>query len=237
MTTVIGIPGLWQNRFEIMQSLVRQDLLLTGFLLMDAQTKFAVKAEIYPHDPELAGAFAYASGGHISQEDLDQIAKHKHTLYLICKSQKLEDLQQLIRIGAKVLQAGGLAVKVETSGFAHPKDRWIELSQAGDEVSLYQALVCKVQHEQGLHTCGMHQFGMRDAIVYDDKLELEECAELLNQFLLYLLYEKPELNEGETFSLDEGSPWYRIGVEECTRYEPDHYFHNPHGLWTLHRVT
>jgi hypothetical protein len=237
MRTIIGIPGLWPSRFEIMRSLVLQDLLLTGMILMDAKTKFAVRAEIYPHDPELADAFQYAGGGYIPQEELEQIARHKHTLYLICESQNPEDLKQLLRIGAKVLQAGGLAVKVETSGIAHPKDRWIEFSQEADLVSLYLALVCKVQHEQGLYTCGMHQFGMRDAIVYDETLDLEECAELLNEFLLYLLHEKPEINEGETFSLNPESLWYRIGVEACTRYEPDHYFHNPHGLWTLHRVT
>jgi hypothetical protein len=231
--TTVGIPGFWQNRSEIRESLITQDLLFAGFILLDHQTKFHVQLEVAPYDPDLAVAFGYAGGGLISEKELERIANHEHTLYLICESQEPKDLQMLMHVGAKVLQAGGLAVKVETSGIAHSKERWMELTHGGNENSLYQALVAKVRHEEGLYTCGMHQFGMRDAIVYDAMILLDDAAQLLNGFLLYLMLEKPEIQVGHSFSLGEVSSWYRIGVEECTSYEADHPYYNPFGLWSL----
>ena len=77
--------------------------------------------------------------------------------------------------------------------------------------------------------CGMHNFGLPDAIV--DSNESENPCELLRVFTLYLLSESPVIKDGQTFSVDSESPIYRIKACPPINYGDDTLFNNPFGMW------
>jgi len=133
-----------------------------------------------------------------------------------------------------ILHAGGLAVKVESAGVAHSSDQWKEFTAAADAEALYYAYVTLVGQgdNRTYYSCGMHNLGLRDAIITGN-LTAYEAGSLLNTFLLYCLIEQPELEIGHTFSVDAPSPRYRLSTEQCTIYPKDHLFNNPFGLWRL----
>ncbi|MBH8599599.1 hypothetical protein [Thermoactinomyces sp. CICC 10523] len=136
----------------------------------------------------------------------------------------------MMRLATKVLNAGGLAIKVETAGLALSKEDWKKLCQDLDIVSLYYAFVKGVVEKDYFYSCGMHQFGQRDVLIYD-----QWDRQLMDQFLLYVLIEQPSLKVGETFSLGPDTPIYQIGEKACDQYEKDDLFYNPLGYWTLQR--
>ncbi|MFC7441984.1 DUF4261 domain-containing protein [Laceyella putida] len=236
MTTIIGIPGCWPDRSAMIGEFVKQNLIMAGFLLQEVETGIHLEINVVPHDPSLRDAFHYASYGNMTEDELAQIDRHTHILYLICESGQLDDLKALMRIGAKILDAGGMTVKVESAGVAHRKETWLEMSRDLDEVALYGAFVAKLKGEAGIYTCGMQQFGFKDVLIKDEELPPDEAVYLADQFLLYLLIEKAQVEAGQTFALAPEAPLYRIGEVPCDQYHPEDLFHNPAGYWVLERV-
>lgn len=231
---VIGVPGNWSTRNEIVANIAHRGngLLLAGFVLMDSTTQEAYEVEIYDHDPELAKAFEIAGRLRMSQSDIEAIRSHTFILYLIAKSASLEQAQKVLKVGCGLLEAGGLAVKVETTGKAHTAKDWIVLADANNETALYHAYVTLVGSNNIYYSCGMHNLGYRDAII-KAPITPEEAARLLQAFLLYLLIEKPALQEGHSFSENSNSPHYRLRAVSCDTYPSHHTFFNSFGMWQL----
>lgn len=123
---IIGIPGLWPTRTDLITSVVSKTdgLILAGMVLYDQKTKKSWQADIYEHDPNLPQAFTFAGMGQIPEQDLEAIASHTRTLYVIGSGGTPELAQAMLEVTARLLNAGGLAVKVETAGVAHTKEAW-----------------------------------------------------------------------------------------------------------------
>ncbi|MBL2468615.1 endopeptidase, partial [Klebsiella pneumoniae] len=83
----------------------------------------------YDHDPSLREAFLYASGGRFEEDLLSKLEKHTYTVYIIANVQNMQELKEVIEVGNGVLDAGGLALKIETAGVAYSKDEWTELAE------------------------------------------------------------------------------------------------------------
>ena len=66
-------------------------------------------------DPELRQYYALANRRSLSAADLDRIATHQSTAYLIGPGGTLEGAQDMLQAGAALLDAGGFAVKVGNS--------------------------------------------------------------------------------------------------------------------------
>jgi hypothetical protein len=132
---------------------------------------------------------------------------------------------------AAVLDAGGLAVKVESTGLAHSKSDWLQFVQNRHLLSAYRAFVVFVNGEQDVYSCGMHNLGYRDGII--DRAAAADPVELLRAFTFYQFSENPTLLQGETFSVTEEAPVYRLREETCTLYEEGSLFTNPFGMWRL----
>lgn len=230
MKTIIGVPGLWEDRSAFIQSLAKEKMVFSGNILHDINAKTSYTAELYPHDPCLAEAFFNAGQGRIKEAEKNQIAQHTFTLYITFEYDQMMELKTVMHIVTKVLNAGGIAVKIETAGLAHRKEDWVHLSKEPDEVSLYYAFVTSVVEQNYFYSCGMHQFGERDVLIYD-----QWNPELMGEFLLYTMIEKPKLQVGEVFCLRPDAPGYEIGERVCDFYHKDELFYNPFGYWTLSR--
>lgn len=233
---IIGIPGLWPTRTDLIRSVVSKTdgLLLVGPILYNQKARKHFQADIYEHDSLLRQAFSFAGMGQIPEQDLEAVASHTYTLYLIGPAGTPDLAQEMLEVTAQLLNAGGLAVKVETAGVAHTKEAWQHFADHG-HMLLCDAYTAYIGTKDRYYSCGMHNLGLPDASVSTD-LTMKDALRLLKVFLRYTVIEHPSLGDSHTFSLDADSPPYRLTHQECTAYPPDDPFYNPFGLWHLSRV-
>jgi hypothetical protein len=133
-----------------------------------------------------------------------------------------------------LLDAGGLGVKVESSGLAHAPAAWRQMCSEFHLFSPYHAFVVVVTGQSEAYSCGMHTFGLRDAHVTGERSS--DPLQVARTFSWYLFTERPEMKEGQTFSCDAQSPVYRIRSSGGPDYDPDSLFINPYGTWQLLRA-
>ena len=233
---IVGIPGLWKTRTEIVQSIVSNSngLVFAGTVVLDTKTKEGFPLHIYEHDPSLAKAFQIAGQGKIPELTIAQISSHTFTLYCTVQSTSADAAKKMLALVSALLKCGGLAAKVETTGVAHTAERWQELGAGGQPFDLYCAFATLVGSQDCFYSCGMHNFGLPDTCI-DRSLQPNEAANILNQFNCYQLAESPKFNDGHTFSIGQNAPRFVLKKEECKFFPPNDYFFNPHGVWHLTR--
>jgi hypothetical protein len=232
--TVIGIPGRWPNRSDIVTSIASRSggYIFAGMVMMKIGTKDGFTLEIYEHDPNLKNAFSIAGRGRLTEEDLQAIGSHTFTLYLVAPGGSVDAAKNLLHAANGLLKAGGLAVKIESTGTAHSADQWAEFCAHDHLGNLLQAYVTYIGSNSVYYSCGMHNLGYPDAVVEAD-VPPNDAAKLLHTFVGYILVENPTLKDRETFSVDADAPRYRLFHEPCRTYDAGDLFHNPFGVWKL----
>jgi hypothetical protein len=232
---IIGVPGVWKNQTEVSQALAAQNrnLIFAGFTLMDTATQDVAFVEMQDYDPRLVDVFETLGNASITDQELEKIAQHRSTVWVLSSDVSIEQARRMMDVGKSLLKAGGLAVKVESSGVAHSARRWQEFAASDDLLQMYCAYVSLIEGDAYFYSCGMHNFGLPDVSV-ERSVGIAEATKLLNQFNSYQLEDLPQLDEGDYFSLDEHSPRYKLSFEACEVYEPEHPFYNPFGRWHLH---
>lgn len=236
---IIGVPGIWHNRSALVQAIASSNIassgngfIFAGAVLMDIATRDTWQVEIYPPDPRLLAAFVEASQGTISPDDLAAIASHTMTVYLTGEGGSTEVAQKTLDAGTALLRAGGLAVKVESTGKAHDSKSWQAMAESGSGRDLFTAFVTYLYDGDDLYSCGMHNLGLPDAVVPAPPSNRDRGFDL-EIFLLYTLIERPNLEDNHTFSHAVDAPRYRLNREASRLYPKDDPFHNPYGVWRL----
>jgi hypothetical protein len=235
----IAIPGPWQSRTQLVQAIAESNMakaLFAGVILLDIDRGRHVELFVHDRDPALARTMLSGSGEAIDDVALAAIDAHA-LLTVLCFDAKPDGLAERLAFFTSTLRkAGGLGVRVEASGVAHPWSRWEQLLEKGDAHSLYHALVVHVGggETNGLSSFGMRQFELPDAMAPFSDLD---AAWLIATFNLYQWTEQPVFKDGQTFSMDKDSPRYRLNHTPDTRYEPGHHYLNPNGIWELRPMT
>ena len=233
---IVGVPGPWRERRELMEALAKHgtDHNFAGATFFEQSTRTICEFVFYEHDSDLRNTVEIAGQGLFSAAELDAVAAHDSTAWLLFDTPGFETARTAARFARVLLEAGGIAVKVDSAGVAHTKQRWLELSASSEPFDIYTLFVVLVDAGDGqAYSCGMHNFGLPDAAV-PSALGNEECARLLNVFNMYRLVENPVLKTGETFSVEADSPRFRLKHGPyIDGYEPDTPLYNPHGLWSL----
>jgi uncharacterized protein YegJ (DUF2314 family) len=209
-----------------------------GGLIMDMTTKQSFGFEVYEHDGGLAKAFEIAGQGRFADNQLNAIEGHKHTVYLVCgepfaspNRESRDAARSLLQLGLLMIDAGGFAVKVESSGIAHTADRWRHYAEQRTTLALYDAFVTMVGGRGFNYTCGMHTFGLPD-VSLTTGIPIDEAPYIMNGFNQYQLLESPTLSEGDLFSTSHSEPWMKM--THCLYgYHDDDLLNNPFGRWHL----
>ncbi|MEM5018698.1 DUF4261 domain-containing protein [Metabacillus indicus] len=231
---VIGVPGTWKNRTEIIQAIASKSegFLMAGNIILDSQTNKEYQVEVYDYDSTLSDAFSNACRESLSKDVLTKINNHTHTLYVITDVRHIEDVINVVGVGAGLLKAGGIAVKIENSGVAHSKEVWLELQNNHEYSLIYSHFVNIVGDKNLLYSCGMQFFGLPDVITRSS-LATKDAADLIDNFNLYNLVERPSIKNGETFSIGKSTPIMKIQLSNDKRYDKDNLFYNKFGLIEL----
>ncbi|NOQ75705.1 MAG: hypothetical protein GQ574_27105 [Crocinitomix sp.] len=173
----------------------------------------------------------------ISEEFLNKIDGHKNVVYLIGETGNTESAKAIAEAGNALLKSGGTGVKVESTGKAFTKEHWSGLVTDFEESNLYQMYVLDsiIDGEGATYSCGMHNLGLKDSIVYNEAFQ--EAANLISIFGHYQLIDKPEIELNQTFSTHAEAPFFVISEEKNQPNSGDELFENPFGIWKLERKT
>ncbi|MGG2027224.1 hypothetical protein AB1282_16115 [Gottfriedia sp. S16(2024)] len=70
---IIGIPGIWKNRTELIQTVATKSegYLMAGNIIHNAQKNIGFQVEVYDHEPNLKESFIYACRDSFQQSLLD----------------------------------------------------------------------------------------------------------------------------------------------------------------------
>jgi len=160
----------------------------------------------------------------------------------------LQDLSRTaLALAAALLRSGATAVKNESNGLTHGRDRWLALADEAAAATtdqelagvLHRATVKRpVSHDDVLYSCGMHLLGAPDVELETDPAtdsDVEECVTLMDALAIYLLTDEraAQMVDGEGFRLSADSPRWLLQHRPDDRHDTDDFFYNPLGYWRL----
>jgi hypothetical protein len=231
---ILCIPGVWESHQALLHSLLAHDTgyIYAGLIIKSLESEYFAEIEEHDNDPHVSQIFRSFSLGRFSENELQAIDQHKMVIYVICDGGSIELAQQALLLGQALLKAGGLAVKVETSGLTHSHHDWLKFN-AMNLLDLYKAFIPTVSDNESIYSCGMHQFGKPDGSI---NLKIEYASYVLSSFLLYQLAENPLFSEKDTFTAEEGFETLTLRkIESINFFEIDSLYFNPLGTWILNR--
>jgi len=229
---VLCVPGPWKDRSALLERVVRSDsgYLFAGHILMNLQTRNSCELQHEPRDERMMSAFLSAGPHWFGTPEMALIQQHESVIYLVGHGGSKENADALMLAARALLDAGGLGVKVESSGVAHSPAGWRALCDDLHLFSAFRAYVLFITGEE-VYSCGMHNLGLRDAVV--ENHGTEASVELLQVFTRYLFTEGPTLRAGHTFSTEPDAPRFRIEDGPGVDYGDNTLFANPYGTWRL----
>ncbi len=236
---VVCIPIGFKSRQEIASALVNKygtDYLFVGRVFQATTINAGCEIDIRNYDVSLASAFEIAGEDKISSITLDQIDHHQQIVYLISTAAGYDACLNIARFTQVFLDIGGIAVKVESAGIAHEKNKWLVHYNSEDVFDIYSLFVTLIEGNDNYYSCGMHNFGKADVSI-DIAEDIGLAIYVMNVFNYYRLTESPILQDGHTFLPDIESPTYQIKWTEADEYEADSLLHNPYGKWHLFRIS
>lgn len=236
ITIVLCVPGAWASRSEMLEQLVKSsngEYLFAGGILMHQPTSNKFMIEVQEHDHHMHQAFVTAGMQRFTEEEMKAIETHTNVVYISGPGGDMANADSIMKAGLAFLKAGGLGIKVETTGKAFNKTQWEELVTMDHDHRFYEAFVLLVKGTHNtIYSCGMHNLGFPDTIANAGE-DFMETAELVDIFCAYQVVEQPEIQDGQTFSTAPDMPVYRIQEEPCTFYEHNDLFYNPFGMLHL----
>src|SRR5262245_24602456 len=204
-------------------------------MLFDHRANDHVDLLLEETDSSVTKAFRIAGRGRLSDDTFQQIAEHRSIAYLHFALDIRAERSRILKFTRTVLAAGGIAIKLESSGAAHEAARWIALLESDDLFDLYSASVVLVGDDSHYYSCGMHHFSLPECQT-SNVVEINAAADLINRFNFYQIAEHPVLAPGQTFGLAADAPRYRLDLIPDRRHDKAHLSHNRHGLWDLVRA-
>ena len=235
VNSILCIPGYWDDTVEILHK-TNGKLMVVGGVLMDIKNQRHYEIELCEFDSRMRESFKVAgmvTG--VSNEFLNQIETHTSVIYIIGETGSFEGAKYISQVASALLNAGGIGVKVESTGKAFEKDKWLFFSEEGEDASMYELFVLDslMMKDGTTYSCGMHNIGLKDTII--SNLEFEEAQKLVRIFNYYQVIDKPVIANNQTFRTDINSPFYRIKEDFNQPYKVDSLFANPYGMWRLTR--
>lgn len=174
----------------------------------------------------------------LSEVDKLSISEHQNVAYVLSPPldipEAMGESKKALSFVQNCFQIGARAVKCESSGLTHGKERWADLASNLDDPSQFWTWVRRPLIDKGIiYSCGMHLLGHPDVEIVGESVDAS--LELIDLFAMYIFVDRPgdRLKEGGTFSLSSESPRFRISKVACVRYEEDGFFYNPSGYWRL----
>lgn len=231
VTTVLCVPGTWVARSDLIAATLDAGWIFAGAVMMNLASRDAVQLEVHEgNDSAVSEAFRHAGRHWVASPAMRALEAHASVVYVIGKGGSAEASALMMDAATALLDSGGLGVKVESAGVAHSPEVWRELTENKDRLTAFHAFVVTVTGTDEIHTCGMHNLGLRDIRVTGGG---SDAGRLASEFAYYLYAESPDVQAGHTFSLGPDEPRYTIEDDPGVHYGDNDLFTNPFGAWRL----
>lgn len=246
---VLCVPGTWADAAELADRLGAGAFRWADSKLRSADGAEAFDAEFRGPDLRMKPAFQ-ASACRIrpsmTAADYAAVQGHRSVLYVLSdnygRSTAAGAASRMIEVGRALIDAGGIAVKCDSSGIAHSAARWRDLAARLGEAwaPLFDAYVRLpiIDDNQDLYSCGMHLLGRSDAQVTLAEFpgeDLRAAHRVLEGFLRGLRDAAPDEPE-RTFKLEGLEERFLAVKEACSRYAEDDFFWNRWGSFRIRRA-
>jgi hypothetical protein len=202
-------------------------------------------------DPRMPEAFkACMAAASFDEADWAAVESHDTVGYLLSapmmRDVAADTSRRVLAATAALLRSGASAVKNESSGITHGRDRWLALADrvadakdedlAGDLVTAWVKL--PIYDGRVLYSCGMHLLGAPEVEIEvheDHQDDLPDLVTLLDVLAIYLLTDPraQEIKDGAGFRMTEHAPRRLLRTGTCDRYDEDDFFFNPYGYVRL----
>lgn len=240
----LHIPGSWPDAKALAEALTTTSA--DAYSLTDGALRGRGEQPGYPlawgkRDAELPALFAAWASAPLPEAEQAAVAAHRSVAVLQAPAAPDRPaLQALMRAVLAVLRAGGAGVWVNSTGLAHGPARWEWLTSFtfNRPARYYEAFVTQNgfdEDNQTVFSVGMHSFGLPDALA-----QVPDAGRLVEDFCLYLLYDKPKKPQpltAFTFSPPFAEDThFALSAEPDFVNEPTDATHNPHGFYRLRPV-
>jgi hypothetical protein len=207
----------------------------------EIDTEFSLRE----HDPRMPESFRVCADRIVpsmSPEDVAAIAAHTAVSYVLSPHLTQEDAfdnsRRALDLIAAAFAAGALAVKGESSGIAHGRNRWLGLAQNAKEEpegALVKAWVrYPIATSAVFYSVGMHLLGWPDVEIVQGERPEDELVDGMSAFLFYLAVDRPDdLESGHGFRVSQDAPRFLISKVDADHHELDSFKYNPFGYWRL----
>lgn len=243
---VLCVLGAWRDLAEV-EAIIRRE----GGAGFELDREFSQTSA----DGRMAGAFEACwdrVAPTVTEGDRRAVREHTAVAYILSpplpKANAVKISGRTLLLAAALLRAGAVAVKGESAGIAHGRERWLELAseythstQQNDSHAagavLHQSWVRRPLLDDDsavYYSCGMHLLGEPD-VEYPTGGEVGEALRWLDLMGLYLVADRPTraLKDGEGFRLATSGPRRLMRFVPCQRYATDDFFFNPYGYVRL----
>jgi hypothetical protein len=183
-----------------------------------------------PRDGSFADSFSF---GTVEPPMVEKIDAAPGALLVQLTDDLREGRGRVVAAVEALREHGALAVRLEQSKLGWAIDRWLAVVGPGDPWALHRCAVTMLVGDGRVVSCGMHAFSLPDASVQMDTISADQAQELLSALNVYQIGEDPLLLSGQTFSPAAGSPRRVVQRWPDDGYPPDHWCHNPYGIWRL----
>lgn len=183
-----------------------------------------------PFDGSFADSFSY---GTVEPAIMEQIDATPGALLVELSDDLGEGRGKVIAMVESLRKRGALAVRIEQSKLGWAIEDWLAMVRSDNSWNLHRCAVTILTGEERLVSCGMHAFSLPDASVPLGDMTPDEAQELISVLNVYQIDEDPLLLSGQTFSPDADSPRRVVQRWPDDGYPPEHWCHNPYGVWRL----
>jgi hypothetical protein len=221
---ILCIPGPWEGRDDLAQRLLPGGLLLEEKKLRRADGSEAFDAEFRGPDARMRSAFQASAcrlRPSLTPGDFHAIQNHRSVLYVLSdpfgRTTAAAAATRMIDVGRALIEAGGIAVKCDSSGIAHSAERWRSLNLPIFEAFVRLPIVDEIDD---LYSVGMHLLGLPDGIVSLKDFPRGDLSGALRVLEEFLRSQAPPKG-------------FAASPEPCTGYAPDEFFWNRWGRLRL----
>ncbi|MEL6441562.1 MAG: hypothetical protein AAFQ80_20200 [Cyanobacteria bacterium J06621_8] len=174
----------------------------------------------------------FTEQGNISQDTLELIDSCPNNIVLTSNAPGYNACRQMAQLAQALLEIGGTAIMVESSGIAHEKQQWLTRSKSDDVFDIYTLFVTLIEGDECYYSSGMSNLGKADVAI--NLLEDRGLAiYVMNVFNYYRLTEPAILQDGHTFQPDIECPIYKLKLRRDRESEAHSLLYNPYGRWHL----
>jgi hypothetical protein len=237
---VICLPMTLKTREAILSSLVekyRINYLFAGKVFQDNATNECCAIDLYDlAKSDLVRLSKLLEQEQVSNTTLEEIDNCSQIVYLTSDNLGYDACLKMAKYAQVFLSIGGIAVKVESTGIVHEKDKWLANYNSEDLFDIYSLFVTLVEGDDYYYSCGMQNFAKADVSI-DITEDIGLATYVMNVFNYYRLTESVMLKDGQTFQPDLECPIYRMQWSKYDNdYEINSTLYNHYGKWHLSRV-